>query len=214
VSVAPRPAATLILLRRGGRHADRGVEVLMVRRTEAASFMPGAWVFPGGAVDPSEATSGRAGEALDADELAHRACAIRELREEAGIALPATAELVPWSRWITPEPSAVRFDTRFYVALAPAHSPPNPDGVEVTAAEWVRPPDALERHAAGELEMAFPTVRHLESLLPYRSAEEVLAAAAGREVEPILPRIVGDGEDRRIVVPGWESERNRNMFRP
>jgi 8-oxo-dGTP pyrophosphatase MutT (NUDIX family) len=181
----------------------------MVRRTEAASFMPGAWVFPGGAVDASEATSGRSGgapgEALDADERAHRACAIRELREEAGIELPATAELVPWSRWITPEPSAVRFDTRFYVALAPAHSPPRPDGVEVTAAEWFRPPEALERHAAGELEMVFPTIRHLESLLPYRSAEEVLAAAAGREVEPILPRIVGDGEDRRIVVPGWES---------
>jgi 8-oxo-dGTP pyrophosphatase MutT (NUDIX family) len=199
----------LILLRRGGRHTDRGVEVLMVRRTEAASFMPGAWVFPGGAVDPNEARSGPSdeapGEELDADELAHRACALRELREEAGIELPAAAELVPWSRWITPEPSPVRFDTRFYVALAPAHSPPKPDGVEVTAAEWFRPSDALERHAAGELEMVFPTIRHLESLLPYGSSEEVLAAAAEREIEPILPRIVGDGEDRRIVLPGWET---------
>ena len=147
----------------------------MVRRTEAASFMPGAWVFPGGVVETDEATTEPTGDAqgaeIDADELAHRACAIRELREEAGIELPAAAELVPWSRWITPEPSPVRFDTRFYVALAPAHSPPKPDGVEVTAAEWFRPSDALERHAAGELEMAFPTIRHLESLLPYRSAE-------------------------------------------
>jgi 8-oxo-dGTP pyrophosphatase MutT (NUDIX family) len=207
--MVPRPAATLILLRRGGRHADRGVEVLMVRRTEAASFMPGAWVFPGGAVDASEATAGRPGEAqgeeLDADELAHRACAIRELREEAGIELPGETELVPWSRWITPEPSPVRFDTRFYVALAPPHSPPRPDGVEVTAARWYEPSDALERHADGELEMVFPTIRHLESLLPYGSAEEVLAAAAEREIEPVLPRIVGDEENPRIVLPGWDS---------
>jgi 8-oxo-dGTP pyrophosphatase MutT (NUDIX family) len=206
MSAVPRPAATVILLRRGGRHADRGVEVLMVRRSEAASFMPGVWVFPGGVVETDEATTERTGEAqeIDADELAHRACAVRELREEAGIDLAADTELIPWSRWITPEPSPVRFDTRFYIALAPPHSPPRPDGVEVTAAEWVRPSDALERHAAGELELAFPTIRHLESLLPYRSSEDVLAAAAGREIEPILPRVVGDGDDRRVVLPGWE----------
>jgi 8-oxo-dGTP pyrophosphatase MutT (NUDIX family) len=199
----------LILLRRGGRHTESGVEVLMVRRSEAASFMPGAWVFPGGVVETDEATTERTGEPqgaeIDADEPAHRACAVRELREEAGIELPAATELVPWSRWITPEPSPVRFDTRFYVALAPPHSPPRPDGVEVTAAEWFRPSDALERHAAGELDMIFPTIRHLESLLPYRSSEDVLAAAAGREIEPILPRVVGHGDDRRIVLPGWDN---------
>jgi hypothetical protein len=52
--------------------------------------------------------------------------------------------------------------------------------------------------------MVFPTIRHLESLLPYRSSADVLAAAAGREIEPILPRVVGDGDDYRIVLPGWE----------
>ena len=46
----PRPAASLILLRRGGKHRQRGVEVLLVRRSPEASFMPGVWVFPGGVV--------------------------------------------------------------------------------------------------------------------------------------------------------------------
>ena len=155
--------------------------------------MPGVWVFPGGTVDTSDA-----GDA----EAAHRACAIRELAEEAGIELPDDAELLAWSRWITPEIVPVRFDTRFYVALAPPHSPPRPDGTEITQAAWLAPREALERHGAGELSLVFPTIKHLESLIPYASAEEVLDAARGRAVEPVLPRVVGEGDRRRVVLPG------------
>jgi 8-oxo-dGTP pyrophosphatase MutT (NUDIX family) len=193
VTAEPRPAASLILLRRGGKHRDRGVEILLVRRTPEASFMPGVWVFPGGSVDAADAGD---------DDAAHRACAVRELQEEAGIELDVESELVAWSRWITPEPAPVRFDTRFYVALAPAHSPPRPDGMETTEASWVAPGEALERHRAGELDLVFPTIKHLESLLPYSSSEEVLAAARDRVIEPVLPRVVGQGGDRRVVLPG------------
>jgi 8-oxo-dGTP pyrophosphatase MutT (NUDIX family) len=192
-AAVPRPAASLILLRRGGRHRDRGVELLLVRRSPDARFMPGVWVFPGGTVDATDEGD---------DEEAHRACAVRELHEEAGIGLGADAELLAWSRWITPELVPVRFDTRFYVALAPAHSPPRPDGAEVTEAAWTAPDTALERHAAGELELVFPTIKHLESLLPYSSAEEVLGAARHRVIEPVLPRVVGEGSERRVVLPG------------
>jgi 8-oxo-dGTP pyrophosphatase MutT (NUDIX family) len=183
----------VILLRRGGRHRDRGVEVLLVQRSPEARFMPGVWVFPGGAVDADDAGD---------EEAAHMACAERELREEAGIELPADAELVAWSRWITPEPVPVRFDTRFYVTLAPAHSPPLPDGQETTAAEWTTPTSALDRHRAGQLELVFPTIKHLESLLPYSSSEDVLAAARDRVIEPVMPRVVGEEGERRIVLPG------------
>jgi 8-oxo-dGTP pyrophosphatase MutT (NUDIX family) len=126
--------------------------VLLVRRNPEASFMPGVWVFPGGVVEADERVPGElsAGGAADAEELAHRACAMRELGEEAGIELPGDTELLPWSRWITPEVVPVRFDTRFYVALAPPHSPPKPDGAEITEAAWISPREALERHAAGE----------------------------------------------------------------
>jgi 8-oxo-dGTP pyrophosphatase MutT (NUDIX family) len=198
----PRPAATIILLRRGGRHAERGVEVLMVRRSQRASFMPGVWVFPGGIVERDETTASLGSGEADPEELAHRAAAVRELGEEAGIALPAGAELVPWSRWITPEPVPVRFDTRFYVALAPPHSPPEPDGNEVTEADWFAPASALERHRVGGIELVFPTIKTLESLAPYTGADEVLAAARARVVEPILPRVVGTREEHRILLPG------------
>jgi 8-oxo-dGTP pyrophosphatase MutT (NUDIX family) len=204
-TATPRPAASLILLRRGGRHRQRGVEVLLVRRTPEASFMPGVWVFPGGVVESDEAVP-RAIEgeesAADGVELAHRACAVRELREEAGIELPAELELRPWSRWITPEPAPVRFDTRFYVALAPAHSPPRPDGAETTEAAWISPRQALERHRSDEMPLVFPTIKHLESLLPYGEAQEVLEAARNREIIPVVPRVIGKGDDRRVVLPG------------
>jgi 8-oxo-dGTP pyrophosphatase MutT (NUDIX family) len=167
--------------------------VLLVRRTPEARFMPGVWVFPGGTVDVNDAGD---------EEAAHRACAVRELSEEAGIELPPDAELHAWSRWITPEPVPVRFDTRFYVALAPPHSPPRPDGSEIIEAAWIAPGEALERHRAGELSLVFPTIKHLESLLPYSKAAEVLEAARGRTVEPVLPRVLGEGAERRVVLPG------------
>jgi 8-oxo-dGTP pyrophosphatase MutT (NUDIX family) len=193
MTAQPRPAASLILLRRGGKHAERGVEVLLVRRTPEARFMPGVWVFPGGTVDAVDAGD---------EEAAHVACAVRELHEEAGIELRPDAQLLPWSRWITPEPVPVRFDTRFYVALAPPHWPARPDGEETTEAEWFGPAEALERHRAGELDLVFPTIKHLESLLPFSTSDEVLAAARNREIEPILPKVVGEGDARRIVLPG------------
>jgi len=192
---SPRPAATVILLRRGGRHHDRGLEVLLARRTQEARFMPGVWVFPGGAVDRGEL------EAHDEDE-AHRICAARELHEEVGIELGDASALVGWSRWITPEPVAVRFDTRFYVALAPSHARPVPDATEITEAEWIAPSDALERHSRGEMELVFPTIKNLEALKPHSSSEEVLAAARERVVEPILPKVLGTREEWRVVVPG------------
>ena len=204
-TATPRPAASLILLRRGGRHRQRGVEVLLVRRSPESSFMPGVWVFPGGVVESDEAVPrGIEGEdsAADGVELAHRACAVRELREEAGIELPSELELRPWSRWITPEAAPVRFDTRFYVALAPAHSPPRPDGAETTEAAWISPREALERHRSDEMPLVFPTIKHLESLLPYAEAQEVVEAARNREIVPVVPRVVGKGDDRRVVLPG------------
>jgi 8-oxo-dGTP pyrophosphatase MutT (NUDIX family) len=189
----PRPAASVILLRRGGRHRDRGVEVLLVRRSPESSFMPGVWVFPGGTVDATDQGD---------EEGAHRACAIRELHEEAAVELGSDAELVPWSRWITPEFVPVRFDTRFYVALAPAHSSPRPDEAETTEAAWIAPSSALERHSVGELTLVFPTIKHLESLVPYSSADDVIAAARDRPIEPVLPRVVGEGREQRVVLPG------------
>jgi len=182
----------VVLLRRGGKHGERALEVLLLKRTEKAKFMPGVWVFPGGSVDDAD------GE----DEARFKACAVRELEEEAGIAIPEEQELILFSRWITPEVVSRRFDAWFFLALAPAHTPPRPDGVETTEAGWFEPARALEAQAAGELALAFPTVKQLESLLPFGSSDEALAAHRNRPVDPILPKVIGTPEEHRVVLPG------------
>jgi 8-oxo-dGTP pyrophosphatase MutT (NUDIX family) len=187
-ATVPRQAATVILLRGG---AER-LEVLMVQRNPAAHFMGGAWVFPGGAVDRRE------GDGQDA----LRAAAARELREEAGVTLPADAELVPFARWITPVQIRTRFDTWFYLARAPEGAEPRVDAAEVVDCCWITPADALAAGESGRLFLVFPTVKQLQQLAGFGSADELLAYARGREVPPIEPRMVGSGETARFVLPG------------
>jgi 8-oxo-dGTP pyrophosphatase MutT (NUDIX family) len=78
--VTPRPAATTLIVRDG----DAGLEVLMVRRSLQASFMPGAYVFPGGAVDTGDGSAAHAA-AIDetADALAQRIGAVMQLGDQA-----------------------------------------------------------------------------------------------------------------------------------
>jgi 8-oxo-dGTP pyrophosphatase MutT (NUDIX family) len=180
-----RQAASLILL----RDSPDGPEVLLVQRNPEQRFMGGAWVFPGGATHAGE----------DAD---HAATAIRELEEEAGIALPGDVELVPFSRWITPEQVKVRFDTRFFAAHAPPGTEATPDGSECVDARWLRPAAALAAHAQDELALVFPTIKHLELLSESTSVGETLAAARARPVEPIMPKVAIRDGHAEVVLPG------------
>jgi 8-oxo-dGTP pyrophosphatase MutT (NUDIX family) len=191
----PRPAASVILLRRGGRHSSAGLEVLFVKRTPKARFMPNVWVFPGGAVD-------RTAPPREAEEADYRVTALRELEEEVAIELGDPGELVPFSRWITPVEVKVRFDTRFYLALAPPHASPRPDQDEIVDTSWLAPAVALERHAAGAFLLVFPTIKQLEALLEYATPEEAMTAALSIDVEPILPRVVTDDGEPRVLLPG------------
>jgi 8-oxo-dGTP pyrophosphatase MutT (NUDIX family) len=184
----PRTAATVILLR-GGR---KTLEVLLAQRNPAARFMGGAGVFPGGAVS-----------AQDGDgEPGLRAAAVRELREEAGVELGDPAALVAFSRWITPAAVKIRYDTWFFLAPAPAGAEPRIDGGEVVDARWFTPPAALSAARSGQILLVFPTIKHLEQLSGFGSADELLEHARTQAVAPVQPRVVVTGETARIVLPG------------
>jgi 8-oxo-dGTP pyrophosphatase MutT (NUDIX family) len=180
----PRQAASIIVL----RDSPEGPEVLLVQRNPSQRFMGGAWVFPGGAVHDE-----------DAD---HAAAAVRELREEAGIALPEHAEVVSWSRWITPEEVKVRFDTWFFVAEAPPGAEASVDGSECVDARWLRPISALEAHARDELMLVFPTIKHLEALAQAESVADALRKARTREVVPVQPKVLIRDQKPVLVLPG------------
>ncbi|MCW3016046.1 MAG: hydrolase [Solirubrobacterales bacterium] len=186
----PRQAASVILLRGGAQT----LELLLVKRTEKARFMGGVWVFPGGGVDVHE------GEG----DAAHRRAAARELVEEAGVALadPTGADLVKFSRWITPAEVKIRFDTHFFLAPSPEDAVVVIDGEECVDFGWFAPQAALDAHAAGEILLVFPTIKHLEQLSGFASADELLAYATGREVVAVQPRVVVTGETARVLLPG------------
>jgi 8-oxo-dGTP pyrophosphatase MutT (NUDIX family) len=197
----PRQAATVILLRGG----TEKLEVLLVRRTPKARFMGGVWVFPGGAVDPSDAPSPSSAPAENerqVEEQALRAAATRELREEAAIVLEDPDALVKFSRWITPAEVRTRFDTHFFLAPLPAGEEPDVDGEECVDLGWFTPTAALEAHGNEQIVLVFPTIKHLEQLEAFSSADELLAYAHGREVLPIQPRVVVEGEVARVLLPG------------
>jgi 8-oxo-dGTP pyrophosphatase MutT (NUDIX family) len=184
----PRQSASVILLRDG---AD-GPKLLLVQRNPAQRFMGGYWVFPGGAVDAGE------GEG----DAAHRAAAVRELREEAGIAGVGAGDLVKYSRWITPELIEIRFDTHFFLARAPAGARARVDGVECVDLRWSTPRAALDAHARGQLALVFPTRRHLEELAPFETVDELFRHAREKDVQPVQPRVVLRGERAQVYLPG------------
>jgi 8-oxo-dGTP pyrophosphatase MutT (NUDIX family) len=180
----PRQAASLILL----RDSPRGPEVLLVRRNPEQRFMGGAWVFPGGSVKDQDG--------------GHPRTALRELEEEASVRVEHERDLVPFSRWITPAEAKIRFDTSFFVARAPEGAAPRADGEECVEVRWLRPADALEAFQREELQLVFPTIKHLEQLAEFKSVDHTLETARGRTVEPVQPRVVVEGDDARVVLPG------------
>lgn len=254
--VPVRDAATVMLVRDG----DAGVEVLMLRRNLNSDFVGGAYVFPGGGVDPGDGepdveqvcvgrTDAAASMLLDVASggLAYWVAAIRESFEEAGLLLAvgdddamvrfddpetnqrflehrrrvdsgevslvavagaeglrlATDRIQYFSRWVTPLGAPRRYDTRFFIAHPPEWQEPIHDDREVIANLWIRPDEALGRHARGEFELIFPTVRSLEALQRFDSADAVVThAAAIAQVDTMLPTIVDSDHGMRIVLPG------------
>jgi 8-oxo-dGTP pyrophosphatase MutT (NUDIX family) len=184
----PRDAATVILLRPGAA----GLEVLLVKRNPAQRFMGGAWVFPGGAVDAGDAEG----------DQPHRVAAVREVAEEAGIALPGPQALVPFSRWITPAQIKIRFDTLFYLAELPDGEEASADGDECVDARWFAPRDALSAYEREEIQLVFPTIKTLEQLAAHASPADAIAAARASDLQPVEPRVRVEGDRARLLLPG------------
>ncbi|MGV3654407.1 MAG: MBL fold metallo-hydrolase [Noviherbaspirillum sp.] len=257
--VVPRPAATLILVRDGAP----GMEVFLMQRSLAAKFMAGAFVFPGGAVDPSDDGPLLAPHCAGLDDtlasrmlgverggLAYWTAAVRECFEEAGLLLacqaggdlirleePAVAgrfadlrarlargelgladlcrehgltlaldRLAYFSHWITPMDSPRRFDTRFFIAEAPAAQEALPDHGETIDHLWIRPAEALERCRRQEIQMATATIKTLEALLPFGNAAALMRdARAPRTIAPITPRPALGQNGRQVVIPADSS---------
>ncbi|HET8611904.1 MAG TPA: NUDIX domain-containing protein [Sphingomonas sp.] len=198
------PAASLILM----RDAESGPpELLFVRRAAALRFAGGAYVFPGGRIDPADREGARPliDAGLDPEEAAARIAAIRETEEETGIALGAEKEaalaLTPFARWCPEIGVKRRFDTRFFLAEPRDRADPIADGVESTHAFWATAEAVLTRCATGDGYAIFPTRRLLERLAGYASFEQARADALARPQIIIRPRIERREDGEWLTIP-------------
>ncbi|HYH42233.1 MAG TPA: hypothetical protein VD867_09635 [Burkholderiales bacterium] len=252
------PAATVTLV----RDTARGVEVLMLQRNHQSGFMPGMFLFPGGALDPGDRAAAVAARCPGLDDdaasealgmphggLAYWTAAIRESFEEAALLLAydesgalvnprepqrlerfdeyrrklnageqeigvmleserltlAVDRLTYFSHWITPVNAPRRYDTRFFVAIAPEGQEAAADNVEAIHHVWVNPQEAVERHHAGEFKMRTPTIRTLEQFAPHESTSALIAAMRTLpKIPAMLPRIGPEGERLLPGDPGYD----------
>lgn len=104
--------------------------------------------------------------------------------------------------WITPVAEPRRYDTRFFAAAVPAEHRVLIHEAELSEAVWLTPSEALELNVRGALPMVFPTIRTLESLLPFPSPEAVLAGFRDRDIPTILPRLVSTPRGIGMELPG------------
>lgn len=205
-----REAATVLLL----RDCPEGLQVLMTRRSDHASFAPGAYVFPGGGIDAFDAqchaTAARRATQSDL-HLTQAIAAIRESFEELGVLLARHADgrmaddsdiaaldrhapfaaqcaelgltlaadtVYVLAHWTGARELSKRFAVPFLVARMPEGQTPVADEQEQFEPVWVSPQQALDRHAAGQFFMIFPTIRTLERLAQFANTDALLAAVA------------------------------------
>jgi 8-oxo-dGTP pyrophosphatase MutT (NUDIX family) len=223
------PAATIILVREA---AGGGVETLLMRRHRKSTFMSNTFVFPGGKLDPGDASL--------------EAAAIRELFEEAGVLLvrgpaldpgqlaawrtrlnageisfsallaaerlePDFARLHAWSRWVTPSVEPKRFDASFYVAEMPPGQTTSYDDRETVEEAWVEPGRGIARHmdAGADFRLPPPQLRTLHELAEAgKSFAAIVAAAAARapHVAPVMPRFAELGAGQMALLLPWDPE--------
>ena len=215
MALAPRPAATLIVL----RDSPDGPQVLMMQRAKASVFLGGAYVYPGGSLDAADSNPKRILGKSEENLVPYRIAAVRECFEESGILLlvdaagreiaPERAEalmrhrkdsfaelleredlyvpaerLALYGHWITAPGAPRRFDTRFFIARAPAGQEGSHDEREAVHQIWVTPREALARAENKEIDLVFATRTTLTHLATFATAADAFAYARDlKEVE-------------------------------
>jgi 8-oxo-dGTP pyrophosphatase MutT (NUDIX family) len=196
--IVPRDASTVIVC----RDTDAGIEVYLLRRGSNSPGFPDAYVFPGGTLDKTD-YSPQARMRLDGQwrpaEPAFTYAAIRETFEECGLLFSVEpvehdvrldARAVRYfSRWITPSVNPHRFDARFFVARAPHNQIAEADAFETYDGHWVRPADALQQAENKEIQMVFPTIKHLERISGFANVHDLLAFTETKKTIPVTPEV-------------------------
>ena len=114
--------------------------------------------------------------------------------------VPAAEALVAFARWITPAFLPKRFDTHFFLALAPPGQALAHDGREAVDSIWISPREALAERGK-RFKLLFPTERNLWKLARFDSAAAALAAARAAQVVTVEPKPVEVDGGPGLAIP-------------
>jgi 8-oxo-dGTP pyrophosphatase MutT (NUDIX family) len=124
----------------------------------------------------------------------------------------APESMVYFAHWITPERSAKRFDTHFFLAAAPSDQVALHDGHEAVDSVWIAPAAALQSVKTGTYELRFPTQMNLQKL--GRQPTTALAMKVAREsrVVSVMTKQVKAGDGMRILRLPPEADYGGELF--
>ncbi|PCI51350.1 MAG: hypothetical protein COB49_02280 [Alphaproteobacteria bacterium] len=241
----PKDSASVLVIRDGEVHPVYGtLQILMVKRHKNIKFAGGAYVFPGGKLDPADKALEESDQKSSLQNISTefrglRYAALREAFEETGLIIgtidgaPIGEELrksidqkyradflsgaitlaefldrtgivldmndcYPFAHWITPKVYPIRFDTRFYLTVAPEGQIPSPDGHEITHVEWMHPMTLVEE---SDGVLMFPTMMNLKKLGQAKCVAEALELLAAREIITVTPEVITGDKVRFRKIP-------------
>ena len=191
------PAATVVLL----RDHDARIETLMLHRASQGAF-GGMWVFPGGRIDPEDYPTDRD------PNVAAKNAALRETREEAGM-IVAPEGVVWFAHWTPPPGTPKRFATWFFAVRADTHDV-TIDGAEIQNHQWIAPQSALDRHVAGEIDLAPPTWVTLHQMSRFANVDAALERLRSMPPRYYETRIAKRADGIRIAM--WRGDAGYEMW--
>ena len=135
------------------------------------------------------------------EQLQRSEISLSEVAERESLVFPMQW-LGYFAHWITPHIESKRYDTRFFVCLAPENQAPLHDEHETTDSLWLTPREALERSRGDDFLLAPPTLRTLQRIADFDSAADALAFARSHIPPRILPHMQMQGDDVLLYLPG------------
>lgn len=173
------------------------VEIAAIREAYEESGI--LYAYPKGDVDLID------GDRLDQlepqrDKLNDKSLTFNQFVEEQDLML-ACDRLTPFAHWVTPAMMPKRFDTYFYIASAPVGHFGGHDGGESVDSVWINPLDAIDEANEGKRTVIFPTRLNLELLGNSASVDEAVAAASGRKIVTVEPKVVEVDGQSRLRIP-------------
>jgi 8-oxo-dGTP pyrophosphatase MutT (NUDIX family) len=108
--------------------------------------------------------------------------------------------LRPWANWVTPAEEPRRYDTRFFLAAMPTGQHADGDTTEAEDVAWQPPSEALRDWEEGRRGLLPPTWVALAELDEHPTVASAMAAP--RAVDKIIPKVIRDGTQVRVVLPG------------